>query len=164
MTTNALASDRGLDEFDEEEIQDLRDLVERRRICWMLWPEMFVDPVAHRRLQVGFEVDLAGTHDHPEDPPAPGSRECVKLWLDLQRIARWIVPEPGEANFYEIAHYTPAVSYWPQRQFRADVTLSIKILHRGRFDQPIDEPQAQLLHRIEHRLKALGVRRDSWSA
>lgn len=58
------------------EVPRLRELTERYRVCWDVWPELLVRDGKQR--QVGFELELSGTHDfdgHHGGPDCPGCRQ-----------------------------------------------------------------------------------------
>jgi hypothetical protein len=150
--------------FCEEAPDELKDLVRKHQVCWMVWPENLVlDAAKAKKVQIGFALDLLGTHDHPSHNPFPGCDECLKVWRDLKHIARWILPKEIRPSLYEIGPFRPAISYSPQRDRREDVTLTIKILHREGFDAPVDPCETRCLHEMQKKLVLLGARETRWS-
>jgi hypothetical protein len=67
-------------------IDVLKELVRKHKVCWESWPEFYLDAKG-QRIQIGFELDLVGIHDHPAHLPAPGCDECVNVYEDLRQIA-----------------------------------------------------------------------------
>ena len=76
----------------DEECKRIQELVRRHKVCWEVWPEYHIDREG-KRIQIGFELNLIGTHDHPEQIIEPGCPECMKIYEDLNRIAHWIIPK-----------------------------------------------------------------------
>jgi len=68
----------------------LKELVRQFRVCWEVWPEHIA--VAGQRRQVGFALELSGTHEPAVDHPTPGCLHCRKVFAALQVIAVYILP------------------------------------------------------------------------
>ncbi len=108
-------------------------------------------------MKIGFEVDLIGTHDHPKQPPKPGCEECHLVYSNLLRIATAVLPAEDRDSRYVIEPYEASISLSPRRKKRKDVTVSIDIVHRGPFDQPIDACETRCLHEIDLRRRFRGA-------
>ena len=147
--------------FAEDVFQYLRELVRQHKVCWEVWPEYHIDR-EEKKVQIGFELDLVGTHHQAAHPPEPGCEECVKVYDDLRRIAQWIIPKEERDSCYEIGFFDASIHYASQRRFRKDVTLSIKILHREGFDRPTDACEVRCLNEMEEKLKGLGAGKGTW--
>ena len=145
----------------ERSPDDLKRLVERHQVCWEVWPEETLNREGHR-VQIGFELDLLGTHDHPVDPPTPGCDQCVEVYRDLRRIAQWILPGERRESDYEIGAFDSAIRFPPEREFREEITLPIRIIHREGFDRPVDACEVQCLQEMEKRLRDLGASKGKW--
>jgi len=145
----------------DEECKRIQELVRRHRVCWELWPEYHIDREG-KRIQIGFELNLIGVHDHPERIIEPGCPECVNIYEDLSRIAHWIIPKEERDTLYEIGVFDASIHYSSQRRFRPDVILTIKILHREGLDRPTDSREVQVLKEMEEKLEKLGARKGSW--
>ena len=52
------------------ESPDVSELVRRYHVYWDVWPEYTF--IKHEKRQIGFELDLAGTHGDEAEHPAPG--------------------------------------------------------------------------------------------
>ena len=142
--------------FVEEEFDRLQELVRRCKVCWEVWPEYHIDRDG-KKIQIGFELNLIGTHGHSEKITEPGCPECMKIYEDLGRIAHWIIPKEERDNLYEIEVFDASIRYSSQRRFRPEVILTIKILHREGFDRPTDSHEVQVLKEMEEKLEKLGA-------
>ncbi len=142
-----------------DEIGDLRELVRQHKVCYEVWPGYHIDREG-RKIQIGFELDLIGTHYCPEHIPEPGCAECLKVYDDLKQIALWIIPKEERDSCYEIGIFDAAIHYASQRKSRADIVVPIKILHREGFDRPTDACEVKCLNEMEEKLKELGHIKD----
>jgi hypothetical protein len=136
----------------------LGELVRRYKICWEVWPEYAV--AGQKRRQVGFELELLGsdTGVGEFDPSCPKSDE---IHAALDKIARWIL-EKDEQVSLQIDDHRQRLCYARARRNRADVTLSIQILGRKAFDNPVDDNERNYLERAEARLRGLGAYEHHW--
>src|SRR5581483_9465435 len=115
----------------------LSDFVNRYQICWEVWPEYVM--VGSKERQVGLELELTGTPEPGTDHVGPGCPACRRVYSALHAIADWVLPKEERPSRYEIGPYEQAVRYSAARGSRPDVTLSVKVLHRRGFDQPVDQ-------------------------
>jgi len=141
-------------------IERLQDLIQKHRVCYEVWPAYLM--VEGKRVQVGFELELCGTHEHEGDQFEPGCPQCHQTFDDLQQIAEWVKPKKARASRYEIQPFDRALRETPKRGFRPEVVLSMKILHRHGFDQPVDECEEFCLKEMQTKLRELGVPEGSW--
>ena len=146
----------------EQSYSTLAGLVRRYQVCWEVWPE---DMIAEGKArQVGFELELSGTPEGGTDQFAPGSQACRQVYSALQDVADWILPKEQRPSMYEIGPYAQALRYSAVRNNRPDVTLSVKILHRRGFDQPVDACEVRCLEDMKQRLTQLGACERRWSS
>lgn len=138
----------------------LKDLVELFRVCWEAWPEEIF--VGSRR-QIGYALELIGTHKAGVEHPEPGCEHCHDVFRALREIAEWVLPRETRPSVYEIQTYDQSLSYSPARRNRPDVILTIKILHRDGFERPVDECENRCLKEMEERLRELGAWRRAWA-
>lgn len=141
----------------------LKQLVVHHKVCWEVAPIWHVTP-GGRRVKIGFEVDLFGTHDHPKQPPSPGCEECHRVFSDLRRIASAVLPPSDRPSGYIIRPYDASIALSSRRHMRKDVVLTIEIVHRDQFDRDLDECETRCLHDIESALQALGACSGDWSS
>jgi len=111
---------------------------------------------------VGYELVLSGLHARGSHPPRPGCHLCKDVYKDLRRIAQWILPNEHRPSFYEIEPHRPAIRATRKRKLREEVTLSIRILHRDHYQDPIDDCEARCLVEMEGRLKQIRACRGEW--
>ena len=86
----------------------LRELVERFRVCWEALPNYYY--VEKEKRQIGFILELAGTHEAGVEHPLPGCPHCHHVRLALQAIANWIIPKEKRDSDYDIAPKESAIS------------------------------------------------------
>ena len=141
-------------------IEELRMFVQNHRVCWEVLPERI--PVKDDEpLKVGFDLMLYGTHEVGVHP-TPGCEKCAEIYRDLRKIANWIIPKEERPSRYEISIYESAIGYNRMRGNRPDVDLAIKILHRSRYDQPVDECEIACLNEMKTKLSSLGAQEKHW--
>jgi len=138
----------------------LRELVERFRVCWEALPDYYY--VKKEKRQIGFTLELAGTHEAGVEHPLPGCPHCHKVRMALQAIADWIMPKERRDSGYDIVPYDQSIQYEAVRKFRPDVSLRIRIQHRSGFDRPVDACEVRCLNEMKQRLKELGAREKKW--
>ena len=155
MTANDIKTSMG------DESSKIRELIRLHKICWEIWPEYHVDRDG-KKVQIGFELDLIGTHYHPEHTPEPGCAECVKVYDDLKRVAQWIIPEEKRDCPYQIEGFDSSIHYASQRKNRKDIALTIKILHGEAFDRPMDASQIECLNEMKEKVKEVGAHEGYW--
>jgi len=136
----------------------LAELVRRYRVCWEVWPEY--SGTGQKSQQVGFELELLGTgwSVGEFDPRCP---ESAEIHVALDAIARWILETDKQVSF-EIDHTGQSLYYSPARGNRPDVMLSIKIVHRTDFENPLHENERNYLKKTEDRLRQLGACEHHW--
>jgi hypothetical protein len=139
----------------------LTQFVRRYRICWEVWPELLVRD--NKQRQVGFELELSGSHDFEGHHSGPGCSGCRQVFLALHAVVEHILPPEGRPSRYEIGPYEQALRYSAVRGNRPDVTLTVKVLHRQGFDQPVDPCEVRCLEEMKARLRELGACERQWS-
>lgn len=144
----------------QEDIKQLKELVLEHQVCYEVWPEYLM--VQGKRVQIGFNLELCGTHGHESSHPLPGCPQCQEVFEDLRKMAEWIQPREKRASQYEIQSFDRALHKAPKREFRPEVALTLKILHRQGFDQPVDACEELCLKEMRTKLAALGVSEGRW--
>ena len=142
-------------------VEELRDVVRKRQVCFDAFRERVGFQVASSRA-VGYELVLSGIHAQGSHPPQPGCDLCRDVYDDLKKIAEGILPEEHRASFYEIEPYRPVIRATRKRKLRGEVSLSIKILHRDHYEDPIDKCETRCLVEMEDRLKQIGACEGEW--
>ncbi len=138
----------------------LSDLVRKYQVCWEVWPEYVM--LYGKKEQVGFELELSGTHADMAHL-SPGCQECRKVFAALVEIADWILPKDKRPTRYEFQPYETRILYAQARDYRPDVTLSIKLLHRENFFSAVDPCEERCLAEIQQKLRELGGCQRLWS-
>ena len=146
-----------------EGIEHLKGLVLKHQVCYEVWPEYLM--VRTKKTQVGFSLELSGIHGHKSvGRPLPGCPQCQQVFEDLQVIAEWIQPREKRASQYEIQSFDRSLHKAPKREFRPEVALTLKILHRQGFDQSVDACEERCLTEMREKLAKLGVKEGVWRA
>jgi len=130
-------------------------LVLEDQVCYEVWPEYFIAQA--KKLQVGFSRELCPIHRHQESHPMPGCTECYQVYTDLLKIAEWLKPKEQRPSQYEVEPFDRALHESARQGFRPDVTLTIKILRRDGFDEPVDDCKKRCLEEMVLRLSELGA-------
>lgn len=146
----------------DKEREELRRLVERHQVCWEPYPIWYAAP-DRPKVQIGYEIDLWGTHDHPAHPASAGCEECRPVRVALEWIARWVIPVPHRTTRYDIELYDASIHMSRRRNGRKDVLVAIEVIHREGVDTPVDACQENCLEEIETKLKDLGAAPGEWS-
>jgi hypothetical protein len=139
----------------EETIEQLRELTHEHRVCYEVWPEYLM--LQGQRVQVGFQLELCGIRQCEGEPLTPGCQYCYKTFVDLRKIAEWIMPQERRPSRYEISIFDGAIHSVSKRRFRPEVVLNMKIVHREGFDQPVDKCEELCLKEMRQKLRELGV-------
>lgn len=137
---------------------DLKQLVKDYKVSWAVYPEWGPDERWESQ-KVGYDLELVGTHFQPQHAPSPGCPECSEVYDALHRIGEWILPKGEHATRYQIDRFDGRLATSPRHGFRQEVTLTIRIVHRGDYRRPIDECESTCLLDMERNLSALGARR-----
>ena len=140
----------------------LTGLVQHFQVCWEVWPEWAF--VRHDRRQVGFTIELSGTHEAGVEHPAPGCSHCQRVYDALHEIAAHVLPREVRSSIYDVASYDHAIHYSPIRGDRPDICLTIGIFHRGNLDDPVGQCQERCLTDMKQRLRDLGARERQWKS
>jgi 2-alkenal reductase len=140
----------------------LEELVRRYQVCWDVWPEEAM--VDGKRRQIGFELELSGTHPPEVKNASPGCDHCQEIFGALLEIAEHILPSKSDRpSKYLIGPYEHSIRYSQKRGSRPDISLTIKIVHRQGLG-PVDECEQRCLKVMEERLVALGASEGTWQA
>ncbi|MCC6521164.1 MAG: hypothetical protein IT373_00750 [Polyangiaceae bacterium] len=134
-------------------------LVRRHRVRFAVYPAWALGPGLHLR-QVGFAIELTGEHVDPRHQPEPGCDECGRVYAVLERIATFAMPREHRPTNYLVEPRRPALSYSPKRHGASEVTLTVRIVHREHYCEPVDACERQCRAEMSRRLVELGAIRD----
>jgi hypothetical protein len=140
----------------------LKEFVERFEICWEALPDYYY--VKKEKRQIGFTLELTGTHERGVEHPEPGCEHCRHVRVALQEIADWILPKEKRDSDYDIVPYDQSIHYTAVRKFRPDVSLRIGIRHRSGFDRELDECEVRCLGEMTQRLAKIGAHQGQWES
>jgi len=140
--------------------QKLKEFVERFQVCWEALPDYY--PVKKELRQIGFQLELTGTHEQGVKHPLPGCQHCHDVRQALQGIADWIIPKEYRDSDYDIVPYDQSIHYDPKRKFRPEVSLRIWIRHRSGFDREVDACEMHCLNEMTQKLMEIGARKGKW--
>jgi hypothetical protein len=147
-----------------KQLERLRQIVERHRVCYEVWPERSV--ADGQKIVIGFELQLCGTNSHVAtkgEQPVPGCKYCCETYEDLRQIADWILPTEERPSRYEIAAFDRSLHVAPRhRHSRSEVVLTVHILHRSDFNRDVDDCENRCLREMRQKLTELGIRQDIW--
>lgn len=136
---------------------NLAGLVQKYQVCWEVWPEICAGP---NHNQIGYEIELLGTDPASRDFQ-PSSLECARIRGVLETVASHVF-ENNQDVMTESCSDGHMLRYAAVRGNRPDVTFAVKILHRHRYDSPVDEAERAYLESVKRRLCALGACEHSW--
>lgn len=147
--------------MEDSQIKELKNLITRHRVCWELWPLFYLDKNGDR-VQIGFDLEIIGTHYGEQKTVEPGSHESAEILQDLKKVAESIIPRETQQCRSEIQVFDNLIQFSPLRKLRDDFTVGIKITHRTGFDRPVDECEIQCIKEIEKKLRELGAQKGHW--
>ncbi len=138
----------------------LEDWVRQHCVTWEIAPCQ--ELVEHRPQTVGFELHLFGRH-RPDVHPSPGCPDCVSLHEKLRAIADAAFPKDLRPTRYEIEPFEAAFRMRPESQWKPEVQLTVRIVHRQDYLRPLDECEKRCAEEIQQALRRLGVQPRTWS-
>lgn len=144
-----------------DQIQELKNLITRHRVCWEVWPLFYLDRNGDK-VQIGFDLEVIGTHSNEQQTLEPGSQESAEILQDLKKVAESIVPQEKQYCRSEIQVFDNLIQFSPLRKFRDDFTVGIKITHRSAYDRAVDACEIECLKQMEEKLKKLGAQKGHW--
>jgi hypothetical protein len=137
----------------------LKGLITKYRICWSTYPERAL--VDETLRQIGFRLELYGTHPPDVVHADPGCVHCHEVWTALKTVADSITPPRERDLEYDIETFDDAIHYSKLRKSRPDVELHIQIIHKSGFG-PVDECENRCLNEMTTKLERLGAPKDLW--
>jgi hypothetical protein len=149
----------------------LRQLIAKHKVVFEIRPTYVI--YEGERLQVGFDVELYGTHSQAvlegrEEQPIPGCERCEQVWKDLREIATAALPPDDRPTGYYVESFDHSLRYSPKRRARTgrdrpDVELLIEVRHREGFNRDVDPCESKCVQDIVAALRALGVQERTWN-
>lgn len=143
------------------ELSYLKNLVGKHRVCWEVWPLFYLDDTGNK-VQIGFDLEIFGTHSGEQQTIEPGSHESAEVLQDLKKVAESVIPQEQQYCRSEIHVFDNLMQFSPLRKFRDDFTVGIKITHRSGYDRPVDACEIECLKTIQENLDKLGAQKGHW--
>lgn len=134
-------------------IQQLRQIVEKHTLRYVVAPHYEMNE--GKRVMVGFDLELHGTHDHGTTRLSPGCHLCMETYQDLHRVAECVLPKEQRPSEYEIPPFD--ASLYASSNGTFEVVLPIRIQHRHHFFEPVDGCEERCLKEMQGELAELGV-------
>lgn len=139
----------------------VRQWVREHRVTWEIGPLQEI--VDHRPATVGYELRLFAQHD-ADVHPTPGCSECVSLHDKLRAITLAALPHERRASWCQLAPFDSAFHLRPESEWRPEVQLTVRIVHRHEYLRPLDECEKRCADEIQEALRELGAQPKRWSA
>jgi hypothetical protein len=137
---------------------ELQDAVRRFEVCWEAFPEL--GGTHPDRKQVGFVIELYGTHNRTDVVPTAGCQHCIPVMQALLNIADYVVPADWRDSLDGLRAHS-GIEYARERGERPDIVVAITMVPRRR-GQPDDSARVECLTSIKERLQQLGTHERSW--
>ncbi len=131
-----------------------RQIVARHQVHFDVAPE--VTFVANERRKVGFRLRLWGAHGEGARA-LPGCPKCLAIIEDLRRLARGVLPPDDRPTRAILEPFEPALYDSHVAQGADEVALSIRLVHREGYHEPIDLCEERCLKEIRERMRELKI-------
>lgn len=141
--------------------ETLRGWIQEHNVCWECSP--MVERYEGKRAQVGFELNLFGRQPSRGVLASEESSEGHVLYQKLKEIALFALPKDERPSRYEIDGYREAIYFRPESGSIPEHQLTVRVLHREAYFDPIDACETKCASEIQDRLRALGARPNAWT-
>jgi len=139
--------------MEDATIRELRQIIAKHTVRYEVWPHYEV--TEGKRVVVGFDLELYGTHDHGNTRLSPGCHLCAETFADLRRVAQWILPKEERPSQYDIPPFDQSLHASASGRF--EVAVPIRIEHRHGHFGPVDDCEERCLKEMQEKLAELGV-------
>lgn len=145
----------------------VKSLIEKHRVCYEAGNEFAL--IKGARTKIGYSLRLCGVNVHAGvEHSVPGCAYCRRTYRDLQRIAEWILPgeetQKDRETQFKIEPFDSSFHIAPKdRKNRAEIVLTIQILHKSDINRPADDCEDRCLKEMREKLKSLGVLEGRWT-
>ena len=140
---------------------DLKEWIRQHKVCSELLP--YYEMNAGRKVQVGFELHLYAQHA-PGVKANPGCSECQEVYKHLQQVAQLALPQEFRPTRYEVEAFDASFHIRRETNMKSEVQLSMLIIHREDFFNPVDDCERRCSAEIQQKLNELGVQPRVWLA
>jgi hypothetical protein len=135
-------------------LEELRGIARKLHAHYDIEPEIVFR--ADARLKVGFHVRLWGCHAKGARA-MPGCSLCSDIDLQLRQIAEFVVPHDERPTRLELEPARPALYDSKVVPGADEIALSIRLVHREGYDQPVDKCEERCLKEILAKLRELVI-------
>jgi hypothetical protein len=135
-------------------LDGLRTIARKLHAHYDIEPEVVLLGGARRK--VGFHVRLWGVHAKGARA-LPGCSRCRELEQELRRIAEFVVPREERPTRLDFEPFYPALYDSRVVPDADEIALSIRLVHREGYEQPVDACEERCLKEIVARLRELGI-------
>lgn len=132
---------------------ELAKLVEKHTVKYEVWRHWEI--YDGKRVLVGFDLELHGTHDHGHTSLTPGCEHCQSTYRDLRSLAERVLPTEERPTGYDIEPFDNALH--SEARGPDEVVLVVRIHHRKSYFDPIDDCEERCLKEMEDRLRSFGA-------
>ena len=139
--------------MESDTVKELKRIIEKHTVRYEVWPHYEV--VKDKRVVVGFDLELYGTHDHGTTRLSPGCPRCEETYTDLRHLAESVLPIEKRPSMYDIPPFDASLRQSAKGVF--EVAVAIRIEHRHAFFDPVDLCEERCLKEMCERLAELGV-------
>lgn len=141
--------------------REVRRIVRGHKVFWTTIP-LELSEGKGEIMRVGMSLVLVGTD--ADEKSILKEKDGPSIFDKLNKIAEWLMPEDAPNVRFEVRRNVHAVFYQPDdlRTNRKNYALGIRILHRGKFDEPMDDYQKDVLNEFQKKLKEIGCPKDHW--
>ena len=139
---------------------DLIEWIQQHKVCWELVPYYAIGRAG--KIQVGFELDLFAQFESGAKPN-PGCKQCEEVFHNLAEIGRLALPTDFRPTRYDFQQFDASFHLRTETKLKPEIQLTILIIHREGFFNPVDECERKCATEIQQRLKNMGVQRKVWS-
>jgi hypothetical protein len=133
--------------------EQLRARAQRHTVRYEIGPHWEVHE--RRRVVVGFDLELHGTHDHGHSGQTPGCLACQETFADLRAIAEAVIPAEARPSVCEIEPFDRSLH--SEGRGPSEVVLVIRLMHRVDYFSPPDACEDRCLADMEAALKEIGI-------
>jgi hypothetical protein len=137
---------------------ELGEIVRARDVRYEVSPEYGL--LKHQSVPIGYEIELSAATDCDDHDEMPGCERCDRVFLDLNRVAQWIIERAG-AERADVESFDSAWRSTSSSVSRRRIVLRIRLTRHSGFEKTLDEHEQSQLASIESALAKLGVERGS---
>jgi hypothetical protein len=137
----------------------LEDLAKKYCVHAQVWPQY--SSVNGERCQVGYEVELLGSHSLDPSHVNPSCPLCLRAARTLLQIANAVIGRDGAQHQSdipcEIYTHEGSIVCSPRLENRALVSVTIRIVRASDLIEKANERELEKMNSIKRRLSELGI-------